>query len=154
MADIDLDAALRVAVDAARVAGAIIADAWGNGAKGEVTKSSHVDLVTETDKKCEDVIRTRLMEAFPAHSFIGEEEAAEAGGAVTLTDEPTWMVSPQHPPPPSAATPHTATLTCSAARMPHERHPPTTRGVWEAEAGARTRRPSGTSRRNPGGGAP
>jgi 3'-phosphoadenosine 5'-phosphosulfate (PAPS) 3'-phosphatase len=90
-ARLDLDAALAAAVSAARAAGALIAAAWG-GAQSAVTKSSHVDLVTETDKKCEDVIRTALLGAFPGHRFVGEEEAAEAGGDVVLTDEPTWMV--------------------------------------------------------------
>ncbi|KAI8466511.1 MAG: 3.1.2 inositol monophosphatase [Monoraphidium minutum] len=94
MSGVDLDAALAAAVDAARAAGALIAAAWGDRTKATVEKGSHVDLVTETDKKCEEVIRARLLAAFPAHRFIGEEEAAEAGGAVTLTDEPTWMVDP------------------------------------------------------------
>ena len=92
MSGIDLDAALQVAVEAARAAGAEIAHAWGSRAKGVVAKSSHVDLVTETDKKCEQVIRERLMAAYADHKFIGEEEAAEAGGRVDLTDAPTWMV--------------------------------------------------------------
>lgn len=92
MTDIDLDAALAVAVDAAKSAGALIAGAWGSRAKNVVAKSSHVDLVTETDKKCEQVIRDALLAAYPGHKFIGEEEAAEAGGAVHLTDDPTWMV--------------------------------------------------------------
>ena len=47
---------------------------------------------TETDKKAEEAIRAILAEAFPSFKFIGEEEAAEAGGAVAITDAPTWMV--------------------------------------------------------------
>ncbi|GBF89321.1 inositol monophosphatase [Raphidocelis subcapitata] len=94
--DLDLDAALAAAVAAARAAGALIAAAWGDGAadKGVVVKSSHVDLVTETDKAAEAAIREALLAAFPGHAFVGEEEAAEAGGAVVLTDGPTWMVDP------------------------------------------------------------
>ncbi len=49
-----------------------------------------VDLVTETDKKCEDIIKSYLMDAFPDHCFIGEETAAGA----ELTDAPTWIVDP------------------------------------------------------------
>lgn len=49
---------------------------------------------TETDKACEDAIRNILLATFPDHAFIGEEEAAEAGGAVSLGDGPTWMVDP------------------------------------------------------------
>jgi fructose-1,6-bisphosphatase/inositol monophosphatase family enzyme len=90
-AAVDLPAALEVAVAAARAAGAVIADAWCKS-KDVVAKSSHVDLVTETDKACEAAIRAALLGAFPDHKFIGEEEAAEAGGDVVLTDAPTWMV--------------------------------------------------------------
>lgn len=97
-AEPDLDAALDAAVAAARAAGALVAAAWGSGGaagKGVVAKSSHVDLVTETDKAAEAAIREALLAAFPAHAFVGEEEAAEAGGAVELTDGPTWMVRPR-----------------------------------------------------------
>jgi 3'-phosphoadenosine 5'-phosphosulfate (PAPS) 3'-phosphatase len=91
MEGLDLDRALSVAVSAARAAGAEIAAAWGR-TQSTVTKSSHADLVTETDKKCEHLIRAALLGAFPGHAFIGEEEAAAAGGEVVLTDGPTWMV--------------------------------------------------------------
>lgn len=95
MAAVDLDAALDAAVAAARAAGALIARAWalpGGAAQAAAVKSSHADLVTETDKACEDVIRGMLAGAFPSYRFVGEESAAAAGGEVELTDEPTWMV--------------------------------------------------------------
>jgi hypothetical protein len=90
---IDLDAALATATAAAREAGALIAAAWGRGGGGSVvSKSSHVDLVTDTDKAAEAAIRARLSADFPGVAFVGEEEAAERGGEVVLTDAPTWMV--------------------------------------------------------------
>ncbi|KAL6538583.1 Small subunit (SSU) processome component [Orobanche gracilis] len=52
-----------------------------------------VDLVTETDKKCEEVIFDFLKQHYPDHKFIGEETTA-ACGATELTDEPTWIVDP------------------------------------------------------------
>ena len=35
------------------------------------SKVNAVDLVTETDKKVEQLIRTRLLEAYPEDQFIG-----------------------------------------------------------------------------------
>ncbi|THG11424.1 hypothetical protein TEA_017129 [Camellia sinensis var. sinensis] len=65
---------LAIAVEAAKIAG-------------------DVDLVTETDKACEDHIFNHLKEHFPHHKFIGEETTA-ACGVTELTDEPTWIVDP------------------------------------------------------------
>lgn len=89
---IDLQACLAVAKQAALAAGAIIKDSFSADNKGIQQKSTHVDLVTETDKKCEQVIHQLLHQHFPAHRFIGEEEASANGGQPDLTDEPTWMV--------------------------------------------------------------
>lgn len=52
-----------------------------------------VDLVTETDKACEDLIFNHLKNKFPEHKFIGEETSA-AFGTSELTDDPTWIVDP------------------------------------------------------------
>lgn len=52
-----------------------------------------VDLVTETDKACEDLIFNHLKQHFPSHKFIGEETTAACGN-FELTDEPTWIVDP------------------------------------------------------------
>jgi len=35
-----------------------------------------VDLVTETDKKCEEIVLSTIQDAFPDHHFIGEEGSA------------------------------------------------------------------------------
>lgn len=52
-----------------------------------------VDLVTETDKACEELIFDHLKKNFPTHKFIGEETSA-ALGTSELTDDPTWIVDP------------------------------------------------------------
>lgn len=52
-----------------------------------------VDLVTETDKACEDLIFKHLKKHFPSHKFIGEETSALLGTS-ELTDVPTWIVDP------------------------------------------------------------
>ncbi len=41
-----------------------------------------VDLVTETDKKCEEIIFSSIRDAFPDHKFIGEEDSAAQVGRV------------------------------------------------------------------------
>jgi inositol-phosphate phosphatase/L-galactose 1-phosphate phosphatase len=82
-----------VAKQAALAAGQIIKDSFDSDNKRIQQKSTHVDLVTETDKKCEQVIYQMLQQHFPTHAFIGEEQASANGGQPDLTDEPTWMVS-------------------------------------------------------------
>ncbi|KAG9147417.1 hypothetical protein Leryth_019654 [Lithospermum erythrorhizon] len=58
-----------------------------------VEHKGEVDLVTETDKACKDLIFNYLKQKFPSHKFIGEETTA-AYGITELTDEPTWIVDP------------------------------------------------------------
>ena len=61
--DVDLQKCLEVAEAAARAAGAEIAGAW-DGDRNVEYKGA-VDLVTETDKKCEAIIFAQLSAAFP-----------------------------------------------------------------------------------------
>ncbi|KAI5447071.1 vacuolar transporter chaperone [Lathyrus oleraceus] len=56
-------------------------------------KAGEVDLVTETDKACEELIFNHLKQLYPTHKFIGEETTA-AFGTTELTDDPTWIVDP------------------------------------------------------------
>lgn len=83
---------LEVALAAAREAGAIIKAAWDQPRK--VEHKGTFDLVTETDKQCEETVLTRLSSAFPTHKFIGEENSSAQGFTDELTEEPTWMVDP------------------------------------------------------------
>jgi inositol-phosphate phosphatase/L-galactose 1-phosphate phosphatase len=87
----DLESCLSVAVDAAKRAGQIIANNF-NRAK-VIEHKGMVDLVTETDKACEDLIFKLLKSTFPSHELIGEETSAE-NGTPLLTDAPTWIVDP------------------------------------------------------------
>lgn len=57
------------------------------------TKSSNVDLVTETDERCEALITEHIRRRFPTHKIIGEESSGPDCRYV-LTDEPTWTVDP------------------------------------------------------------
>ncbi|KAG0497143.1 hypothetical protein HPP92_001834 [Vanilla planifolia] len=82
---------LAVAVDAAKNAGEVIRHGFYQ--TKHVEHKGQVDLVTETDKACEELIFTHLKKHFPSHKFIGEETSA-AFGTSELTDEPTWIVDP------------------------------------------------------------
>ncbi|KAL3614949.1 Small subunit (SSU) processome component [Castilleja foliolosa] len=82
---------LAKAVDAAKAAGEIIRNGFYETKR--VEHKGLVDLVTETDKKCEELIFEFLKQHFPDHKFIGEETTA-ACGPTELTNEPTWIVDP------------------------------------------------------------
>lgn len=55
------------------------------------TKSASWDLVTEYDKRIENILIENISKAFPKHKFIGEETSNEH---CALTDEPTWLIDP------------------------------------------------------------
>ncbi|XP_070830240.1 inositol monophosphatase 1 [Chaetodon trifascialis] len=80
------------AVAAARRAGEVVREALLDDRK-VTTKSSSVDLVTQTDQKVEQLIIQSVKEKFPTHRFIGEESVA-AGEPCVLTDSPTWIIDP------------------------------------------------------------
>jgi fructose-1,6-bisphosphatase/inositol monophosphatase family enzyme len=64
-----------------REAGELIVTAWSQTSVVE-SKVNAVDLVTETDKKVEQLIRTRLLEAYPEDQFIGRDSGASLIRAV------------------------------------------------------------------------
>lgn len=68
---------MEVALHAASEAGNLIAAAFLKGDKSNVlTKSCFTDLVTQTDERCEEVIKGIIKDKFPQHLFIGEEETS------------------------------------------------------------------------------
>lgn len=89
--DGSLEQFLDVAVEAAKKAGDVIRQGFHQ--TKNVEHKGVVDLVTETDKACEDFIFNHLKQQFPSHKFIGEETTAACGN-FELTDEPTWIVDP------------------------------------------------------------
>uniref|UniRef100_A0A2P2INQ4 Inositol-phosphate phosphatase n=1 Tax=Rhizophora mucronata TaxID=61149 RepID=A0A2P2INQ4_RHIMU len=82
---------LETAIDAAMKAGEIIRKGFYQ--TKHVEHKGQVDLVTETDKACEELVFSLLKQHYPTHEFIGEETTA-AYGASELTDKPTWIVDP------------------------------------------------------------
>lgn len=55
----------------------------------EVKSKGGIDLVTSTDIKCEDAIRSELSEVFPDYPIVGEER-----GGTPETGKPYWLVDP------------------------------------------------------------
>lgn len=97
-----LDQVLEVAMDASRKAGEII---LGNAGGAEVTerKANSRDLLTLIDPLCEKIIKETVLETFPSHDFLGEEDVApgkEASAAAldaklsSSTGEWLWIVDP------------------------------------------------------------
>lgn len=86
--EVDLSACLEVAIMLARQAGAL--QAQSTQGKVSVVSKGGIDLVTDVDKRCEEIIFQGLKAKFPKHRFIGEESAPD----VQLNHEPTWCVDP------------------------------------------------------------
>ena len=85
------DALLRVAIDAARMAGSLLADRVGRGAEREVaSKSTPTDLVSEADVASERAIRELLEQRRPRDGFVGEEGGGSEPGESGLR----WVVDP------------------------------------------------------------
>lgn len=80
---------LRLAVATVREAGQLVAAMRSVGVDVASTKSSPIDIVTEADRTCEELIRSRLLGARPGDGFVGEE-----GADIASTSGVTWVVDP------------------------------------------------------------
>jgi myo-inositol-1(or 4)-monophosphatase len=81
---------LQVAVDAARMAGALLTERVRAGSEHEVSsKSTPTDLVSEADRASERAIRDLLHKRRPQDGFVGEEGGSERG-----TSGLEWVVDP------------------------------------------------------------
>lgn len=84
----ELIRALQVARQVAGKAGEVLREGRREGF--EVSLKGEVDLVTEYDRRSEELVVETLSRAFPDHTVIGEE-----GTEVTVTDAPfVWYVDP------------------------------------------------------------
>jgi myo-inositol-1(or 4)-monophosphatase len=83
-------ALLQLAVEAAKMAGALLAERMRHGAERKVSaKSTPTDLVSEADLASEQAIRELLAERRPSDGFIGEEgEDDESASGLS------WVVDP------------------------------------------------------------
>ena len=75
---------------AVRSAGGVLLEKLGQVSAREKGPS---DLVTEADLASQELIRQTLMEAFPDHAFLGEEDD-QATGAAANQSEYRWIADP------------------------------------------------------------
>jgi myo-inositol-1(or 4)-monophosphatase len=84
----------QVAERAARAGGDVLRDWFG---RIEAREKSPKDLVTQADLASQQVIQEIVMDAFPDHLFLGEEDAAVDSGAPQAdlnSDSWCWVVDP------------------------------------------------------------
>ena len=78
---------LAVAIEIAREAGAVLREEFGHPA--QISYKREVDLVTQADKRSEQLIVDRLTKYFPAHAI-----AAEEGYGHESSSQFRWHVDP------------------------------------------------------------
>jgi myo-inositol-1(or 4)-monophosphatase len=87
----EADALLALAIDAARMAGALLLARASHGFEREVaSKSTPTDLVSEADLSTQRAIRELLRERRPNDGFVGEEEGESESGSSGRR----WIVDP------------------------------------------------------------
>lgn len=87
----DAASLLELAVQAARMAGALLAERVDHGAEQQVTsKSTPTDLVSEADVSSQRAIRELIARRRPHDGFVGEEEGTSETGSSGLS----WVVDP------------------------------------------------------------
>jgi myo-inositol-1(or 4)-monophosphatase len=78
---------LPIAEAIARRAGAVVMEGFGRA--GRVQRKGVIDLVTEFDRRSEEIIVSALQKEFPEHAILGEES-----GHHPKTGEYQWVVDP------------------------------------------------------------
>ena len=81
---------LQCAIDIAMAAGKLQLQKFRSRHLEMETKSSLHDVVTEVDKECEQLIISRISEAYPNHSILAEE----SGKHTKAGSEWEWVVDP------------------------------------------------------------
>lgn len=87
MERMDLDDILKVALEAARTAGSYLKESYGRHSGLEY--KGEINLVTENDKRSQDIIYKIINSAFPHHSILGEEDLDEKQHG-----EARWVIDP------------------------------------------------------------
>ena len=86
------------ALEVVKEAGFHVVEAFHKGRDGMDVgrRGRETELVTELDKKVEEVIKTRLEFHFPTHEVIGEEAVSAKESMKVDYDEatPTWILDP------------------------------------------------------------
>jgi len=87
----DYETVLQIAIAIAHEAGAVVREAFPQTALTQVGLKGAVNPVTETDIAAENLIITRLHDAFPAHRFYAEESG---GDEWRSPGTPIWLIDP------------------------------------------------------------
>lgn len=80
---------LDLAVAVAREAAELVRSRRADGVRVAGTKTSDIDIVTDTDRESEELIRRRIAESRPGDGFLGEEGHEDAGESGVR-----WVVDP------------------------------------------------------------
>jgi myo-inositol-1(or 4)-monophosphatase len=75
------------AVTIAREAGAILREGWGHAHHPE--RKGRIDLVTEFDRRSEELLLRRVRGRFPDHAILAEESGASGASTVAR-----WLIDP------------------------------------------------------------
>lgn len=86
--------AFDLALELTKQCGPIVLDGFRNAAKSVANKGRHWDLVTEYDRRVEDVLIEGLKKRFPLHRMLGEESTSTASMKEPLDERPTWIIDP------------------------------------------------------------
>jgi len=82
------NALIQTAIEAARIAGAILEDSARHGFR--VEHKDTVNLVTDADWRAEQAVVDVIKKAYPTHHILAEEQGLQAG-----TDSPyKWVIDP------------------------------------------------------------
>ena len=84
--------ALSVAYQAGNIIKTYINDKE-NKSKLALTKLNHTDIVTQIDKKCENIILSKIKSLYPDHKIIAEESCNDPTKH-NITNDPTWFIDP------------------------------------------------------------
>lgn len=87
---LDIRTAEKTAIELAEAAGNLQMEGLKTGFEYS-SKSSTIDLVTDVDRACEDLILGGLKKQFPDHSFLGEEGGLHEGHHATKY---RWIIDP------------------------------------------------------------
>jgi len=82
-----MNEALKIAIEIAQEAGVILREGFGR--PKNVTYKGEVDLVTESDRRSEELVVSRLRRHFPDHGIVAEE-----GGGAAPNARFCWHVDP------------------------------------------------------------
>ncbi|XP_055591614.1 uncharacterized protein LOC129743580 [Uranotaenia lowii] len=95
MDDRQLEEAYELACRLTKECGPIVLDGFLNISKTVETKGNrHWDVVTDYDRRVEEVLIQGLKKRFPDHRMLGEESTTAENRREPLDQRPTWIIDP------------------------------------------------------------